>query len=84
MVLSYLSSSTCEKIINLMAKKIKVVIINKAKNRKYYSLAVDSTHNITHSNQFAFILRYASNKDVPTKQFLEFISKVWHKSLEIT
>lgn len=66
-----------------MAKKVKEVIINEFKSRKYYSIVVDSTPDITHSDQIAFILRYVSDKGVPTKWFLEFIPKVGHKSLEI-
>lgn len=80
---SYLSSTICDEIIVLMAKKVKEVIINEVKSRKYYSIVVDSTPDITHSDQLAFILRYVSDKGVPTERFLEFIPKVGHKSLEI-
>jgi len=66
-----------------MAKKVKEAIINEVKSRKYYSIVVDSTPNITHSDQLAFIIRYVSDKGVPTERFLEFIPKVGHKSLEI-
>ncbi|CAI6356099.1 unnamed protein product [Macrosiphum euphorbiae] len=66
-----------------MARKVKEVIINDFKSRKYYSIDVDSTPDITHSDQLAFILHYASDKGVPTERFLEFIPKVGHKSLEI-
>lgn len=80
---SYLSSTICEETINLMARNVKEVIINEVKNRKYYSIVVDLTPGITHSDQLIFILRYDSNKCVPTERFLELISKVGHKSLEI-
>lgn len=80
---SYLSSTICDEIIVLMAKKVKEVIINEVKSRKYYSIVVDSTPDITHSDQLAFILRYVSDKGVPTERFLEFIPKVGHKSLVI-
>jgi hypothetical protein len=80
---SLLSSTICEEIINLMAKKVKEVIINEIKKRKYYSIVIDSKPDITHSDQLAFILRYVSNEGVPTERFLEFIPKVGHKSLEI-
>ncbi|XP_025422923.1 zinc finger MYM-type protein 1-like [Sipha flava] len=80
---SYLSSTICEEIINLMVKKVKEVIINDIKKRKYYSIFIDSTPDITHSDQLAFILRYVSNEGVPIERFLEFIPKVGHKSLEI-
>jgi len=79
----YLSSKICDEIIVLMAKQVKEVIINEVKSRKYYSIVVDSTPDITHSGQLAFILRYASDKGVPTERFLEFIPKVGHKSLVI-
>ncbi|KAL4098683.1 hypothetical protein QTP88_023234 [Uroleucon formosanum] len=80
---SYLSSTICDEIIVLMAKKVKEAIINEVKSRKYYSIVVVSTPDITHSNQLSFILRYVSDKGVPTERFLEFIPKVGHKSLEI-
>jgi hypothetical protein len=62
---SYLASTICEEIINLMAKKVKEVIINEVKIRKYFSIIVDSTSDITHSDQLAFIPRYVTNKGVP-------------------
>ncbi|XP_060877870.1 zinc finger MYM-type protein 1-like [Metopolophium dirhodum] len=79
----YLSSTICDEIIVLMSKKVKEVIINEVKSRKYYSIVVDSTPDITHSGQLAFMLRYVSDKGIPTERFLEFIPKVGHTSLEI-
>lgn len=52
-------------------------------SRKYYSIVIDSTPDITHSDQLAFTLRYVSDGGVPTERFLDFIPKVGHKSLEI-
>ncbi|XP_025202811.1 uncharacterized protein LOC112599904 [Melanaphis sacchari] len=78
---SYLSSTICDEIIVLTTKKVKGSIINEVKSRKYYLIVVDSTPDITHSDQLTFILRYVSDKGGPTERFLEFIPKVGHKSL---
>lgn len=48
-----------------MAKEVKEVIINEVKSRKYYSIVIDSTPDITYSVHFAFILHYISDKGIP-------------------
>lgn len=66
-----------------MAKKVREYIINEVRNRKYYSIIVDSTPNISHCDQLAFILRYVNNIGVPKERFIEFIPKVGHTFAEI-
>jgi hypothetical protein len=55
---SYLSSATCSEFISLMLDKIRSEILAEVKLSKYYSISVDSTPNIAHVDQLAFIIRY--------------------------
>ncbi|XP_046742929.1 zinc finger MYM-type protein 1-like [Diprion similis] len=70
---SYLSASTCEEFIELMSEKVDMYIVAELREAKYYSLSVDSTPDITHTDQLTFIVRYLNNSG-PIERFLEFIS----------
>ncbi len=81
---SYLSSTTCDEFISLIALKIRNAIIKEVKDAKYFSIIVDSTPDVTHVDQLSFIIRY-----VPVKQsraverFLKFLPNVGHKSKDM-
>lgn len=40
-----------------MGEKVKKTIVNEVKNAKYFSIIVDSTPDISHTEQLAFICR---------------------------
>lgn len=55
---SYLSSTTCDEIIALMATQVTIVIMKEIKSAKYFSIAIDSTtSDISHTDQLA--IRYS-------------------------
>lgn len=70
---SYLSKTICNEFIELMYKKISSVITDELKKSKYYSLSVDSTPDITHSDQLTVILRYVLTDGTPVERFLTFV-----------
>lgn len=77
--LSYLSPTICEEFIKIMGKKVLEFIISEIKTAKYYSISVDSTPDISHTDQLAFIIRYLQN-GIITERFLKFIQIYSHGS----
>ena len=55
---SYLSSTVCEEVIELMGHKVMSTIINEIKRAKYYSISVDSTPDVMHVDELTVIIRY--------------------------
>uniref|UniRef100_H2YK99 DUF4371 domain-containing protein n=1 Tax=Ciona savignyi TaxID=51511 RepID=H2YK99_CIOSA len=55
---SYLSSTICEELIELMGQKVLCVIIDEIKTAKYFSISVDSTPDIMHVDQLTVVIRY--------------------------
>ena len=53
----YLSSTICEKMIELMDQKVLSVIVVEIKTAKYFSISVDSTPDIMHVDQLTVIIR---------------------------
>ncbi|KAJ8897710.1 hypothetical protein PR048_003060 [Dryococelus australis] len=48
---SYLSATICEEVMDLLATKVKKIIIIDVKRAKYFSIIVDSTPDISHTDQ---------------------------------
>ncbi|CAH2296767.1 zinc finger MYM-type 1-like [Pelobates cultripes] len=82
-VTSYLSFTTCEQFIQLMADSVTKQIVKEAKAAKYYSISVDSTPDSSHTDQLAFILRYVKGDGLPVERFLCFIPNPGHKSEQL-
>jgi len=80
---SYLSFSVYEKFIEMMGEKVKNTIINEIKNAKYFSIVVDSTPDISHTDQLACIFRYVKTNGEPVERFLQFITNSGHKSEDL-
>lgn len=55
---SYLSKTTCEELIQLMAQKVHASIVDEVKSSGYFSLSVDSTPDLSHIDQLCVVLRY--------------------------
>lgn len=70
---SYLSSTVCEELIDLMGDKLLSVILDKIRMAKYFSIIVDSTPDISHSDQLTFIVRYVSEDGNTEEHFLKFL-----------
>lgn len=60
---SYLSPSTSEEFVELMGKRLLDQIVKEIKDAKYYSICVDSTPDVAHTDQLTFIIRYVRNSE---------------------
>ncbi len=69
---SYLSSSICEEFIDVMGEKTKQVIANELKDAKYISVIVDSTPDLSHTDQLTFIFRFVNEKGNVMERFIGF------------
>ena len=69
---SYLSRIICEELIKIMADKVLKQIIEEVQQCNYISISIDSTPDITHTDQLSITIRY----DLPTgpvERFLGFV-----------
>jgi len=79
-VTSYLSKTTCEEFIQLLAMKVEASIISEIKLAKYFSISVDSTPDVAHADQLTFIVRYVLPNGKPVERFIRFIELHGHGS----
>ncbi|XP_033212222.1 zinc finger MYM-type protein 1-like [Belonocnema kinseyi] len=80
---SYLFSTICEELIEILGSKVLKFIVNEIFEAKYFSISVDSTPDISHIDQLTIVLRYVSSNGEVAKRFLTFIPIVSHKGEEI-
>ncbi|KZS02610.1 Uncharacterized protein APZ42_000278, partial [Daphnia magna] len=69
---SYLSSTNCEEIIDMMGEKLINTILEEIKLAKYYTISVYSTPDLCHIDQLSFTVRYVFS-DEPAERFLKFV-----------
>ncbi|XP_040203750.1 uncharacterized protein LOC120935756 [Rana temporaria] len=69
---SYLSANICEEFIEIMGQHVLSAILEEIKESKYYSISVDSTPDISHTDQLTFTVRYIQGCE-PVEHFLKFI-----------
>jgi len=79
---SYLSFTVFEQFIEIMGEKVKKTIVNEIKNAKYFSIIVDSTPNISHTDQLVFIFKYVANNGESVERFLQ-LANPGHKSKDL-
>ncbi|OCT91740.1 hypothetical protein XELAEV_18014804mg [Xenopus laevis] len=75
---SYLSSTTCLEFIELPGEHVVGDIINQIKIAKYFSIIVDSTPDVTHTDQLTFIVRDVSLDGCIEERFLKFLPILSH------
>ena len=75
---SYISSTSYEEIVFLMAKKVLDSISSKIATAKYFSLVVNSSTDTSHCDQLAIIIRYVSEEAVVEERFIGFESSCGH------
>ena len=63
-----------------MAEEVKQVIINKIASAKYYSFSIDSTPDISHTDQLTFTVH---EDGMPTERFLKFEAIHSHTGLNL-
>lgn len=80
---SYLSDTICDEFIALIGVKVMNVILTELRDAKYFSLGVDSTPDVSHSDQLVFCIRYVKN-DATVERFLQFIHINRHNSEYLT
>src|SRR5687767_14939663 len=70
----YLSSTVCEEQINLMGQRVLDVIITQVKAAKYLSISVDSTLDVSHTDQLTahVVMRYVTTTG-PVERFFKFL-----------
>ncbi|XP_033228867.1 zinc finger MYM-type protein 1-like [Belonocnema kinseyi] len=78
---SYLTKSTYEEFLALMAEALSKTIIEEIKKAKYYSIIVDSTPDVSHVDQLAFVIRYVTDDGDPVERFLLFVKNPGHKGM---
>ncbi|XP_057188964.1 zinc finger MYM-type protein 1-like [Triplophysa rosa] len=69
---SYLSSTICEDLIKQMGDKIKATIAAEIQQAKYFSVIVDSTPDLSHTDQLTFIFRFVSKEGKIIERFVDF------------
>lgn len=74
---SYLSATVCDEFITLMGKHVMDKIISELKSAKYYSLSVDSTPDISHTDQLSIAVRYVLGCK-PIERFMQFVPIYGH------
>ncbi|XP_060845774.1 uncharacterized protein LOC132925391 [Rhopalosiphum padi] len=77
---SYLSFSTYEQFIKIMSEKVINTIVDEIKSSKYFSNSIDSTPDISHTDQLSFVIRYVISNGEPIERFIGFLENVGHKS----
>lgn len=80
---SYISKTTYEELINLIAEKVRTVILKEVQKAKYFGIVLDSTPDISHVDQLTFVIRYVAVDGMPVERFICFVPNVGHKSEEI-
>lgn len=81
---NYISSFTVREFINLMANKVLNNIIENVKQAKYFSLIVDSTPDITHTDHLSVVLRYVNNISETIERFMTFHSIDGHTAVYLS
>jgi hypothetical protein len=76
---SYLSKTTADELVHLMARKVISTICEEIQRAKYFSVSVDSTPDISHVDQLTIVLRYVSPKHhEAVERFLGFVELESH------
>ena len=75
---SYISSTSYEEIVFLMAKKVPDSISSEIPSVKYFSLIVDSSNDTSHCDQLAIIIQYVSEEAVVEERVIGFESSCGH------
>lgn len=69
-----MSKTICDKIIHLMARKVRQFILEELATAGYFSISVDSTPDNSHIDQLIVIVRYVSpTSGQPVERFLIFL-----------
>ncbi len=70
---SHLSTTICDEFVQLMGEQVLSEIINRIQIAKYFSISVDSTPDISHTDQLTFIMRCVSPEGSIQERFVKFL-----------
>ena len=76
-VTSYLSHRICDEFIELLATHVENHIVTELKTAKYFSISLDSTPDLSHTDQLTLIIRYVLPTG-PVERFVKFLSMEGH------
>lgn len=80
--MSFISSTICNEMIDIMGEKVRKFIIDQVKETKYFSLTIDSTPDISHVDRLACVLRYVL-EDGRVERFIQFLDMKGHTAEEM-
>ena len=80
---SYLSKTIFEELIHLTGKEVFSFLIKEMKDRKYFSLSVDSTPDVSHTDQLTVMVRYVFVSG-PIERSLNILRLTSHKGKDMT
>ena len=70
--------------IQLMAEKVKESSVVDVKKSGYFNVSVDSTPDISHSDQLTLIIRYVSPVNgLPSERFITFLELKDHSGVDM-
>lgn len=77
--MSYLSSIICNEFIQLMNNSVADKIVYEINESKYFSIIIDSTPDISKTDQLTVVIRYITATGKSKERFLAFLPSVGHK-----
>lgn len=81
---NYLSSTIVVELLQLMSEKVLQHILCEVRRAKYFGLILDSSPDITHTDQLSFVLRYVNEDGEPKERFIKFLPINSHKSVSLS
>lgn len=81
--ISFLSTTICEELIDIIGKRVLETVIKRIKAAKYFSISVDSTEDNSHIDQLTVIFRYLEDNK-STERFLTFLESTGHTGKEMS
>lgn len=81
---NYLSSTIVTELLQLMSEKVLQQILCEVRKAKYFGLIVDSSPDVTHTDQLSIVLRYVNEDAEPKERFIAFLPLNDHKSLSLS
>lgn len=76
---SYLSKTICDEFIDMIAKNMLDHIIKEIKDAKYFSMSLDSTPDVAHTDQLCLIVRYVLDTG-PVEKIIKFLESDGHSA----
>jgi len=62
-----------------MKTQVTNLIIKEIKSAKYFSIVIDSTSDISHTDRLAYVIRYVRDDDFPVERFMCFLPNIGYR-----